>query len=271
MQLADHHKEIDSAITEIDHIRKLLSKINVLQIRNSEHRDILKATALSWFRNHRISIVGSISVDLLTTIDQSYQIILDATARDAAKSTYLNAANKAKEALVRARSDAFLVVKPPPTTDAPPDFTPLASDPTMQAILVRRWDECCRCIVAGAPLAATVMMGGLLEALFVSRVNKLSDKRKLFASTMAPIDSKTKKPLDLRQWMLASYIDVGHDLMWISRSAKDVAIILRDYRNYVHPEKERSHGIVLSPDDAVMLWEVTKTLSRELLAMKGIV
>jgi hypothetical protein len=71
--------------------------------------------------------------------------------------------------------------------------------------------------------------------------------------------------------MLASYIDVGHDLKWISRSAKDVAAILRDYRNYIHPEKERSHGVVLTADDATMLWEVTKSLSRELLAMKGVV
>jgi hypothetical protein len=115
------------------------------------------------------------------------------------------------------------------------------------------------------------MMGGLLEALFVSRANKLSDKATLFTSAAAPIDSKTKKPLDLRQWTLAPYIDVGHDLKWISRSAKDIAVILRDYRNYVHPEKERSHGVVLSPDDATMFWEVTKTLSRELLSMKGAV
>jgi len=69
--------------------------------------------------------------------------------------------------------------------------------------------------------------------------------------------------------MLGPYIDVGHELTWISNSAKHVAVILRDYRNYIHPEKERSHGIALSPDDAVMFWEVTKSLSRELVAMKG--
>jgi hypothetical protein len=269
--LTSHHSEIETAIEEIDHIRKLLAKIKVRQIRNSEHRDVLKATAFSWFRNHRASIVGSISADLLAKIDQSYQTILNATEREAAKSTYLSAVNEAKDVLVRARSEVLLATNAPQTIDIAPDFTPLASDPLMQAILVRRWDECSRCLGANAPLAATVMMGGLLEALFVSRVNKLSDKRKLFASSVVPIDPKTQKPLDLRQWMLGSYIDVGHDLGWISRSGKDIAVILRDYRNYVHPEKERSHGIVLSLDDAVMFWEITKTLSRELLAMKGAV
>jgi hypothetical protein len=83
-------------------------------------------------------------------------------------------------------------------------------------------------------------------------------------ASATPVDPKTKKALDLRQWMLGPYIDVGHELKWLSNSAKNVAVILR-----IHPEKERSHGVTLSPDDAAMFSEVTKALSRELLAMKG--
>jgi len=267
--MADSHKEIDGAIAEIDHARKLLSKIKVRQIRNSEHRDMLKATALSWFRNHREYLVQAIPSNILASIDSPYRAILDATERDSTKGTYVSAVKDAKVALVNARTEVLVAVPVQRTTESTPDFSPLASDLAMQAILARRWEECGRCLAASAPLAATVMMGGLLEALFVSRANKLSDKAILFSSSSAPIDPKTKKPLDLRQWTLAPYIDVGHDLKWISRSAKDIAVILRDYRNYVHPEKERSHGMVLSPDDATMFWEVTKTLSRELLSMKG--
>lgn len=269
--MLDLHTEIDGAITEIDRIRKLLVRLKVRQVRNSEHRDLLKATALSWFRSHRLHIVGAITDHLLLEIDQPYQCILDATEKDSAKSTYVSSVKAAKAALLRARNEILVAAPLLQTADIAPDFKPLASDPEMQAILARRWEECGRCLAANAPLAATVMMGGLLEALFVSRANKLTDKRKLFTSDMAPIDSKTKKPLDLRQWTLAPYIDVGHDLKWITRSAKDIAVVLRDYRNYVHPEKERSHGIVLTADDATMFWEVTKTLSRQLLAMKGVV
>jgi hypothetical protein len=126
-----------------------------------------------------------------------------------------------------------------------------------------------KCIEGSAFLAATVMMGGLLEALLVARANRMSDKSPLFAATSTPIDPKTKKPLDLRQWTLAPYIDVSHELGWITRSAKDVAIVLRDYRNYVHPEKERSHGVTLSREDAVMFWELVKTLTRQLLTSVG--
>lgn len=110
------------------------------------------------------------------------------------------------------------------------------------------------------------MMGGLLEALFVARANKMPSKAALFKAKATPTNAKTGKPADIRDWMLASYIDVAHELGWITRSGKDVAAVLRDYRNYVHPEKERSHGIVLTSHDSVMLWDVTRNLAKQVLA-----
>jgi hypothetical protein len=267
--VADQHDHIEAAIAELERVRKLLARIRARQIRSAEQRDFLKATALSWFRTHRDSLATVLPKDAIETVDEPYRTILEATERSSTKSTYVAAVRQAKSALVDARNDVLVAAPSTRTADAIPDFGPLAADEHMQAILARRWEECTRCLRASAPLAATVMMGGLLEALFVSRANKLADKSALFRSKAAPIDPKTKKALDLRQWTLAPYIDVGHDLKWISRSAKDVAAILRDYRNYVHPEKERAHGVTLSVDDAAMLWEITKTLSKELLTMKG--
>ncbi|MHB1195002.1 MAG: hypothetical protein ACYC6F_18420 [Longimicrobiales bacterium] len=268
--MADQHESIDAALAEIERVRKFLARLKVPQIRNAEHRDFLKATALSWFRGHRLVVAGTLRPELLATIDGYYRAILDATERASARTTFVSAAKGAKDSLVQARSEALLAAPSARTGDAAPSFASLASDQAMQAILARRWEECRRCLDADAPLAATVMMGGLLEALFVARANRLGDKTKLFSAKSTPLDPKTKKALDLRQWMLGPYIDVGHELRWISRSGKDVAAVLRDYRNYVHPEKERSHGVVLSRDDAAMLWEITKTLSKELLALKGV-
>jgi hypothetical protein len=44
-----------------------------------------------------------------------------------------------------------------------------------------------------------------------------------------------------------------------------VGVVLRDYRNYIHPQKELSHGVTLVPDDAGVLWEVAKSISKQLL------
>ncbi|MGD1880445.1 MAG: hypothetical protein ACFB13_23445 [Kiloniellaceae bacterium] len=267
--MGDPYADLDDLIREVDKALNVLKKIKSAQVRNGEHRDFFRATALGWFKRRRPTVAQDMPPDVVEAIDTPYQTILNAAERHASKTTYVNAAKNAKQALVAARTHALVPQPIAHTADSAPSFSALASDPLMQGILQRRWEECSRCIEAGAPLAATVMMGGLLEALLVARANKLFDKSKLFKTKSAPMDPKTKKPLELRKWTLAAYIDVGHELNWISNSAKDVAVIVRDYRNYIHPEKERSHGMTLSSNDAALFWDVTKNLSRELLAMKG--
>ena len=174
------------------------------QVRNAEQRDFLKATALSWFQTRRPALTAGLSQDTLTSIDSPYRVILEAAERSSSKNTFVVAAKAARAALIAARGSLLVAVPVQRTIDSPPIFGSLVGDAAMQAILERRWGECKRCIDAGAPLAATVMMGGLLEALLVARANKLSDKTKLFKAAATPIDPKTKKPLDLRQWMLGS-------------------------------------------------------------------
>lgn len=267
--MADYHSELSAAIGEADQALKRLARITAVQIRNSEHRDYLRAIAYSWFRSRRPTITQHVAAEQLDAVDTQFRIILDASERSAAKNTFVAALKAAKDALMKARTGALSGAPLVSSADTVPDFSPLASDPAMQAILSRRWQECRRCIDAHAPLAATVMMGGLLEALFVARANKLGDKSHLFKCAGTPIDGRTKKPLDLKSWTLAPYIDVGHELKWISSTARDVASVLRDYRNYIHPEKERSHGVTISPADTEIFWELTKSLARQLLSLQG--
>jgi hypothetical protein len=89
------------------------------------------------------------------------------------------------------------------------------------------------------------MMGGLLETLLLSRINKESDQSKIFKAQVAPKDGKTGKPLQLKDWALRNYIDVAHELKMDFAINKDIGAVLRDYRNYIHPFKQLSHGINL--------------------------
>jgi hypothetical protein len=258
---------IEACLREVEKARNRVSRITTKQIAAADDRDYLKSVAYSWFKSHRPMLVSSISEQALDPVDAKLRLILDATARSSAKTTYLGALKEAKHALAALRGVALVPATGlAPQSEAPPDFSALAADPVMKAILERRWHECQRCIRANAPLAATVMMGGLLEALFVARANLMSNKSPLFRAKSTPIDSKTKKPLALPDWTLRPYIDVAAELNWITSSGKDVAAVLRDYRNYIHPEKERSHGVSLNEHDSAMFWEVTKSLARQLLA-----
>lgn len=264
---------IEACLREIERALNRVSRIKVKQITNADDRDLLKSVAYSWFKSHRPLLTPSVREDALEAVDLKLKAILDATARSSGKTTYLTALKGAKGALASLRAIALVPARSSPYAPvSPPDFTTLASDPVMKGILERRWNECQRCIRVDAHLAATVMMGGLLEALFVARANQMTNKGPLFRTKGTPIDPKTKKPLALPDWTLRHYIDVAGDLGWISRSGRDVAAVLRDYRNYVHPEKERSHGVNLNNHDSAMFWDVTKSLAHQLLdSMNGAV
>ena len=136
----------------------------------------------------------------------------------------------------------------------------------MQDILARRWEETLLCMRGGAHLAATVMMGGLLEALLLARVNLETNKKPIFTAMSAPKDKASGSTYPLKDWALRDYIDVSHELGWITKSAKDVGEVLRDWRNYIHPHKEHSHKVKLVKSDGVLLWGVAKSIATQVIA-----
>jgi hypothetical protein len=256
-------EHVEAAIAEVSKARASVAKRTSTQVRNAAEIDNLKATALAWLQTHRPYVHG---VDV-TAIDASYRKILDCTAKLAARSTYMTALKAAKEALVQARREIAAAPLAPVAvgSEPPPAFSALSADTAMQTILVRRWREVQQCMSAGANLAATVMMGGLLESLLLARINLEQNKAKIYTAKSAPKD-RQGKPLALSDWKLVNMVGVGHDVGWITKSAKDVGNVLRDFRNYIHPHKEHTDGVVLSDEDARMFWDVSKAIMRQLLA-----
>jgi len=259
----DADEAVSQAIKEAERIRTATRKKQAAQVRGSE-RDIIRAVALAWFNSHRLRLLPVISESTLQPVDEMYQKVVEASHRDSVRSFYVEVFKKIAVSLVQLRSGNAVRLAAATTTDRPPDFSQLVSNPAMKAILEKRWTECVTCISSGAPLAATVMIGGLLEGLLLARVNQETNQKPIFTASAAPKD-KLGKTLPLKEWTLQDYIGVAHELRWITVAAKDVGIVLRDYRNYIHPQKELSHGISLTPDDAILLWEIGKGISRELL------
>jgi len=267
--MATVHETIEAAITEATFARNRLSKVKSRQVRGVDDIATLKATAQTWFHTHRPVVVADApSVDL-SGVDTCFTNILNATTKYAAKTTYLTSLKDVKSALIAVRTAALVAPATAPaasTDDLAPDFSPLAGNQQMRDILTRRWNECAKCVKADAHLAAIVMMGGFLEALFVARANKMPDKTPLTSAVNAPKDKATGKTTNYQDWMLDSYIKVGFELKWITESAKDVADKLKEYRNFIHPAKELRYGVTLGLNDSSIFWQVTKALARQLLA-----
>ncbi len=263
---------IEASLAELDRLRRSIKKGSSAQVQSSEERSIIKANALSWFNKHRVFVVLSVPDTALSTIDSIYRELLSCGDKNTTRRRYYSILKNAHDSLIELRDQNIVNlsnVKPQQSSDTLPSFTSLTPDLEMRAILTRRWNECATCISSQAPLAATVMMGGLIEGLLLARINQFIDKSKVFKSNSAPKGKSSGKTLTLNEWTLKNYIDVAHELGWISQTEKDLGIVLRDYRNYIHPHKERSHGIKLEPKDAALLWELSKSIARQLLAVSG--
>ena len=261
---------IDAASKESHRLRKVLSKGSDKQVRSDDEKQVAKATAQSWFCSHRSIVTSILGEDSAREIDEQYKVLLSATNHAVSRTKYVSTLKQIEKLLGKVQVERAVELASDSTsaktttTDDPPVFSTLASDTKMQAILCCRWQECVKCVNVGASLAATVMMGGLLEGLLLAKINQFSDKSAVFKAATAPKDN-AGKTLKLNEWKLKNYMDVAHELNWISKAAKDIGEVVRDYRNYIHPQKEFSHGISISPDDARMLWEVAKTVTVQIL------
>jgi hypothetical protein len=261
----DLHTLCDEFLAIVAKVRKAVKKGKSVQVTSLEERDLLKSTAGSWFNSFRTQLQSG-SESALGAVDEALRRVINATAKSSARTTYLSALNDLRESLLTLR-ESLPTVAPQAviqaTTDDAPNFAPLASDLRMQSIMERRWRECVACLGGGANLAAVVMMGGLLESLFVSKQNRMPDKSALLSAARRP--QKQGKTVPLQDWTLNNYIEVGNELGWIGDAAKRISVVVRDYRNFVHPHAEYTQQASLSQQDARLTWDVTKAVVRELL------
>jgi hypothetical protein len=236
------------------------------QVRTHAEKASLSALSNDWFNLYSRAI-RKISSVRLEVPDRLFSQILEASERNPSRPSCLRTLQGLRDELISIRSQVVAAesVTSSSTQSTPvPPFASVISNPAMQQILTRRWQEAERCLIAEAGLAAMVMMGGLLEALLMARIERLTDKKPVFTSKAAPKD-KVGKTIPQKDWTLHNYIEIAHELGWIGETAKSVGGVLRDYRNYIHPYKELTDEVTLTTDDAAMLWTVVVTLTDQIL------
>lgn len=267
-QYTPDHTPIDAAQEEAKRLRTRTQKKKVSQIKGAE-REIIKATALAWFNNHRKQLTPVFTLAELSEIDKLYQEIYAFSHKIVLRSIYLDTLKEITETLTEFKTTNVIRLSEasfaPPTTDAPPDFSPVISNDLMKKILQDRWVEIAVCVQANAPLSATVMMGGLLESVLYAKVEKLPDKKPVFNAAAAPKDGATGKTKPLQDWVLQNFLDVAKEIGWFTQTIHGIGDFVRDYRNLVHPHKQYSEKKFVDPEDAKVLWEIVKSIARQSL------
>lgn len=263
----DAQGALNAACEQVPRVRKTLKKGKSRQVWSQDECGLAMATALAWFNDQLPVIVRSVGDIECNEVNGYFRELMAYADKGTSRSKYDTLLKDLTAALTKLRADFISGLIQPPalhSDDLAPDFSGLTADAKMQEILKVRWDECVKCVVAEAPLAATVMMGGMLESLLLARVNAEVDKSKIFKCPQIPIDRKINKQIQIQEWMLRTFIDVAHYMGWISQSAKDIGEVLRDYRNYIHPQKQYSHNVELGGGDATLFWQLTKSIARQL-------
>ncbi len=262
-----HTGLFDSAIKEVDKLKKHLAKQRVLQIRSVSDLELIRAYLLSWSREHRTIALTMVSSEQISKVDSLYGRLSTATYKATAKTIYLALLKEIRGELLLVQGQSF--VSDSTNTDLKlPDISNLVQNPEMASILQRRMQEVLDAIEK-SPLTATIMMGAVLEALFLTRINLLADKKALFALKATPKD-KTGKAHELKEWGLNDFIEVSHEIGWIRKPLKDISTVLRDYRNIIHPVKELSlmrelkTDVLVDTSDAKMFWRVFFELSEQI-------
>lgn len=144
---------------------------------------------------------------------------------------------------------------------SPCDFTELIDDTKLAELIAYRWEESARAFDAGAYLSTIILLGSILEGVLLDRVRRSPSEANQVSST--PKD-KEGKPLSQDKWSLSDLIAVCYQCGWIRKDRNDFAVVLRDYRNLVHPrEQVKAH---VYPDDKTcdVARQVTNAVLRDI-------
>lgn len=129
-----------------------------------------------------------------------------------------------------------------------PEFSRLTSDEKIIAILINRWNECELCVRHNIPLAAIVMVGSFIETLLFVKWESSGPFK------------KSQKPNNLNDFLIFAV-----EQKWINNPTKEIGQVLRQYRNFIHPDKEIANDLGFDQHDAVMFWNLGKGFAHQIL------
>lgn len=144
----------------------------------------------------------------------------------------------------------------------PPDFLKLKLESGLGEILADRWEEAQRCINTKAFLAATIIMGSILEGMLLAVLQKFPKEGNTCKA--APIDPKTCKIKYFADWSLSEMINVAHEASWIDLDVKKFSHSLREFRNLIHPYQQMLVNTFPDKDTCGISWLVVQAGANDL-------
>lgn len=144
----------------------------------------------------------------------------------------------------------------------PPTFLSLQLEPGLGEILADRWEQTQRCMNAEAYLAATIIMGSMLEGMLLSVLQKFPKEANTCKA--APLDPRTGKVKYFAEWSLSEMINVAHEANWVDLDVKKFSHSLREFRNLIHPYQQMIVKTFPDKDTCGISWLVVQAATNDL-------
>lgn len=125
------------------------------------------------------------------------------------------------------------------------DFSQISVAEETARHLERLWDEAATCHAAGTSLATVFTLGSLLEGALQAKCQAAGVS-------------------DAAGMSLSQLIDLATERGWLHQTRSRFGDVLRNYRNYVHPDKALREGHTIDQGAASICWQVVTESLRDL-------
>jgi len=144
----------------------------------------------------------------------------------------------------------------------PPDFLNLKLEPGLGEILSDRWNQAQKCLNVEAYLAATIIMGSMLEGVLLAVLQRFPHEANKCKA--APHDAQTGNVRYFAEWTLSDMINVAHEAGWLDLDVKKFSHALREFRNLIHPYQQVVMKAFPDKDTCEISWLVVQAAANDL-------
>ncbi len=244
-----------SSLTAVQ--KRYLEKI--LHMRNGYVLDFTNATFDEFFRRYKVDIHGhqyqifgtskanklrafweresdALVGRVLSEMLDNYEVDCDLNGR--VRNTALLAKNRE---IVAKLSGKAPVVKPLPIEGflskeiEMPNVQRLPVESNVAKIIESRLNEALAVQSARAHLSVIILCGSVLEGVLLGAAIQQPAKFNRSPTSPKRSDGKVKQ---FREWSLADFINVAHDVGLLKADVKEFSHGLREFRNYIHPYEQ---------------------------------
>ncbi len=146
-----------------------------------------------------------------------------------------------------------------------PQFDLAVQDAKLSDELTRRWREAVSCGSVGAYLAATILVGSIVEGVLMDYIrNNLASIQATVRNSILPKDRADRNNIAaVSSWQFSSLIAVAAEADAMPSDIDKIQTVLREYRNYVHPQVmlDQNHHIG-HPECMIAFATAIKTVSK---------